>query len=134
MSDKQNGVNICNFTIDGEEYYDGGVFKDALTGIGAVFSIPFILFSICCTCILSLIFSFFGYNSYSNSKKYTAGVIVAIILGICCLSSFIGSVINYYNSKKDFEDLEKKTLEKKNSFESIKNRPCYSTNLRTVVT
>ena len=43
MSDKQNGVNICNFTIDGEEYYDGGVFKDALTGIGAVFSIPFIL-------------------------------------------------------------------------------------------
>ena len=98
MSDKPNGVNICNLTIDGEEYYDGGVFKDALTGIGAVFSIPFILFSICCTCILSLIFSFFGYNSYSNSKKYTAGVIVAIILGICCLSSFIGSVINYYKT------------------------------------
>ena len=124
MSDKINGFNNCNITINGEEYYDGEILNTVGKAAGGLLSITFILSSICCTSILSLIFGFFAYNSYSNTHTYTGGVIVAIILAICCLISFIISSLGYYKTKKDLEDLAKPN--KGNTSETILNRPCWS--------
>ncbi len=101
----------CNLTINGEEYYTSVGEKIATLFIG----LPVILGSIVCTCVLSIIFGAVGYNTYNTTKKYTFGVILLIILTVCCFLSLISSIGNYFKTKKDLT-----TPDKKNE------RPCFS--------
>ena len=106
----------CNSTVNGEEYYtDFGIF-------GAALSIPFLLSSAFCTCIISLIFAYAGYNTYNTTKQYSAGVILFILIAICCLSSFIGNLVNLYKAKTKVEEPENKG-----------KRPCISKNGNLIV-
>ena len=108
---------ICNSTVNGEEYYeDFGKF-------GAALSIPFILSSAFCTCITSLIFAYVGYNTYNTTKQYTGGVILFILITICCLSSFIGNLVNLYKARNRVEKPDNKD-----------RRPCVSQNNSKLIT
>ena len=103
----------CNLTVNGEEYYTSIGDK-----LGSLFiGLPLILGSILCTCVLSIIFGGVGYNTYKTTKKYTFGVILLIILTICCFSSFISNIGNYYNTKKKITSPDIKD-----------DRPCFSQN------
>ena len=93
----------CNLTVNGEEYYEPG-----LGTLGTALSIPFLLSLVICACVLSLIFGGVGYNTYNTTKKYSFGVILLIILTLCCFSSFIGNLISLYKAKNKVEKPENK--------------------------
>ena len=106
----------CNITINGNEYYDEKVMDSAGKAVGSVIAAPFILSFICCTCVLSSLFMFIGYNSYEKSHEYSGLIIFVYILAICCFSSMISSIYSLYKVKKNITLIP----------ENQNRRPCIS--------
>jgi len=114
-------INNCNFTLNGQEYYSTSVNKvdDAL-------SLPFIASSIFVSFIFVICAIYFTYSTYKITNQFTTPTVILLILGLCCLSSFVSFIINYYKTKNDLEHPD-------TSNTSNLSRPCYSTQKQIMI-
>jgi amino acid transporter len=119
-----NGYPKCNLTINGNEYYDNKLVESTGKAVGSIFAFPFVLMSAFCTFILSIIFIIVGYKSHKKSDKYTSWVVIAYIIGICCLSSFVSNLVQLYKIKHNLNMVP----------ENPDRRPCISSSdYKTVI-
>jgi hypothetical protein len=117
---------VCNVSINGKEAYNpnaSNIFSSAM-------SIPFLISSIVCSCILCTISGFISYTTYqdnqklSDENKHTFYFACCLILCLCCCSSSILNSINAYDDGKTV----------KNATDNEKNiNPCWSTTTNSLV-
>ena len=113
--------NKCNTTVNSKEYYtDSG---DALSAFGGALSIPFIISSLLCSCIITSLLTVLAYTFYSGSKKMTSKVVITITCCIMFLLSTIYNIINYYKATHKI----KKLTNNPNA------RPCYSESKKQII-
>ena len=111
MSDKIP-INECNgsLNVNGamQPYYSKDGLKDFGTITGNILiGLPL---TICCmitTCILSTIFLIFTRTTYTLKKKWSGTTICLCILFLCCFSSFVSSISNYYKIKNNLSNVVK---------------------------
>lgn len=114
--------NKCNTTINSEEYYTGT--DVALSAFGGALSIPFILSSLFCSCIITSLLTVLAYTFYKGSeKKITTKVGITGICGIIFLLLSIYNIVNYYKAKNQIQKLTN----------NPNARPCYSENKKQII-
>ena len=112
-------TNNCNFVLNGEEYY-----SKSINSVGSAVSLPFIISSIFVSFIFIICAIYFTYSTYKIANKFTTPTILLLILGLCCLSSFVNAIINYFNAKNELKDTSNSNLE----------RPCFSVQKQMLIT
>jgi hypothetical protein len=117
-----NTYKICNADVNGNEYYVDG--EDALSVLGGIFSIPFIISSLLCSACFMSVFVAISVSIYNTSEqKMTGGMIFAVICCLLCLSLFVSNIFNYTKAKKNIDLIKTNT----------NSRPCYSNKQQKII-
>jgi hypothetical protein len=87
MSMSQN-LNVCNVTVDGQQYYDSDSsrasrFLQNAAGMGWEF-LQFTWCGGCCVCLMVIL----AIMSASSANKMGLGIMASIVLLCCCCSSY----------------------------------------------
>jgi hypothetical protein len=115
-------VNNCNFVLNGQEYY-----SESVNSISNSSSLPVIGSGIFVTLLFVVFTGYFTYSTYKVAKQFTAATIFLLVLCLCCLSSFIGSIVNYTTTLSN--------VNKSNSpSKSVLKRPCFSVQKQVLIT
>lgn len=120
--ENKTGYPICNVTVNGKEYYDDKVLETVGQAVVSVFTLPTVLAMLCCSCILSTTFMIVARNSHKKSQTYTTWVVIAYIIALCCLSTFVLNLYSLYKIKKSLNMIP----------ENPDRRPCVTSDERIV--